>query len=260
MWNIMRAQNYQIKRDNLVIIGFLVCLVLPVIGIYLADIGADNMDGSLFTVAMFGIFPFTFLALSLILVTRICAWDMNDKTINYELLAGHSRIEVYFGRVLSALAWMFAGCILVSLIPILVFTAFKGWGHSLDMGEAVIRYAVMLLVLFRWACELMLLTFLLRNSHAALVLGFVIFDFGTIFSVIMESMEMKIDWQLASANLMNLSDVSNYRNIMIGDMQVTVYEAALGTSALMHSVAASIVVGIVCVAIGYAAFRRRDMA
>lgn len=256
----MRAQNYQIKRDYLVIIGFLVCLVLPVLGIYLADIGVDNMDGSLFTVAMFGIFPFTFLVLSLILVTRICAWDMNDKTINYELLAGHLRIEVYFGRVFSALAWTFVGCILVSLIPILIFTALKGWGHSLDMGEAVIRYAVMLLVLFRCVCELALLTFLLRNSHAALVLGFVISDFGTLFSVIMESMEIKIDWQLASANLINLSDVSNYRNIMIGDMQVTVYEAALGTSELIHSVVASIVVGIVCVAIGYAAFRRRDMA
>ncbi len=260
MWNIMKAQNYQIKRDNPVIIGFLFCLVLPVLGIYLADMGIENMDGSLFAVAMFGILPFIFLALSLILVTRICAWDMNDKTINYELLTGHSRMEVYFGRVFSALIWTMAGSILVSLIPVLIFTALNGWGHSLDAGEAVIRYAVMLLGLFRWVCELTLLTFLLRNSHAALVLGFVIFDFGTIFSVIMEEMEVKIDWQLASANLMNLSEVSNYRNIMIGDMQVTVYEAALGTSWIIHSVAASAVVGILCVAIGYASFRRHDMA
>lgn len=260
MWNIMKAQNYQIKRDNLVIIGFIVCLVLPVLGIYLADIGADNMNGSLFTVAMFGIFPIVFLILSLILVTRICGWDMNDKTINYELLAGHSRVEVYFGRVMSALVWTMVGCILVSLIPILLFTALEGWGHSLDMGEAVIRYGVMLLTLFRWSCELILLTFLLRNSHAALVLGFVLFDFGTIFSVIMEEMEKKIDWQLASANMMNLSDVSNYRNVIIGDMQVTVYEATLGTSELINSVIASIVVGIVCVAVGYGVFRRHDMA
>lgn len=260
MWNIMKAQNYQIKRDNLVIIGFLVCLVLPVLGIYLADIGVDNMDGSLFTVAMFGIFPFVFLLLSLILVTRICGWDMNDKTINYELLAGHSRTEVYFGRAMSSLLWTMVGCVLVSLIPILLFTAVKGWGHSLDIGDAVIRYGVMLLALFRWSCELTLLTFLLRNNYAAAVLGFVIFDFGTIFALIMEEMGQKVDWQLASANMMNLSDVSNYRNIMIGDMQVTVYEAMLGTSEIIYSVVASVVVGVICIAAGYIVFRRHDMA
>lgn len=261
MWNIMKAQNYQIKRDNLVICGFLVCLLLPVFGMYLDDAGLDGMDGGLFTVSMFGFFPFLLPLLSIIIVTRICGWDMNDKTINYELLSGHSRAQVYFGRAFLSLLWTMLGGILVTLLPILFVTVFKGWGNSLDFGDAAVRYAVMLFPGFRWACELILLTFLVRNSHAAAVLSFVLFEGGAIFSTVLEEMtDTKVDVQLVISNLIKLADVSNFREKLIGGNVVSVYEAVLDSKLMSDSVAISLAVGIICLLCGYEVFRRRDMS
>lgn len=260
MWNIMKSQNYQIKRDNLVIYAALLCLILPLFGLILDDAGFDRMDGSQFMVSMFGFLPFLLLIWSLVIVTRICGWDMNDKTINYELLSGHSRAQVYFGRVITGLIWAVCGAVLVSLLPVLLLTAVKGWGHSLDFGEAAVRYAVMLCPYFRWACEMILLTFLVRNSHAAIILGFVLFEAGIIFSAIVQELaDIKIDVQLACQNLMELSDVSNSRNVLIGKELVTVYEGAVAQELVTGSVFVSLAVGVACLLLGYAVFRKRDM-
>lgn len=257
----MKAQNYQIKRDNLIIYGFLVCLVLPIFGMLLDGSGFDGMDGGLFTVSMFGFFPFLFPLLSLIIITRICGWDMNDKTINYELLSGHSRVQVYFGRVFCGILWTMLGGIFVTLLPILFVTVFKGWGNSLDFGDAAARYVVMLCPNFRWACELILLTFLVRNSHVAAVLGFVLFETGGILSLVLQEMtDIAMDVQFTTSNLLELSDVSNFRDMLIGENVVSVYEAVLEPKLMTDSVVISLAVGIICLLFGYAVFRRRDMS
>lgn len=261
MWNIMKSQNYQIKRDNLTVYAALLCLVLPVFGLLLDDAGLDSMDGSLFTVSMFAFFPYLFIIWSLIVITRICGWDMNDKTINYELLSGHSRVVVYFGRVFTGLIWTMFGGIVVSLLPILLLTAVKGWGHSLDFGETAVRYAVMLCPYFRWACELILLTFLVKSSHAAAVLGFVLFEGSLILATVLQEMtDIDIDVQFATSNMLELSEVSNFRDMLIGENTVSVYEAALDSKLMTGSVVISLVVGIICLLLGYAVFRRRDMS
>ncbi|MDE5873976.1 MAG: ABC transporter permease subunit, partial [Lachnospiraceae bacterium] len=144
MWNIMKAQNYQIKGDNLIIYGLLFSLLLPVAGLLLDDTALDYMTGSVYAVSMFSFLPYIFMIISLIIVTRIIGWDMNDKTINYELLSGHSRAQVFFGRVIMSLVWTIIASVIVAVIPLVIFTIINGWGHSLKVSDFAIRFAVFL--------------------------------------------------------------------------------------------------------------------
>lgn len=93
MWNIMKSQNYQTRGDNLVIYGFLIAFVFPVLGLLMGgdSIIFEDLNGGMYLMISSSMFPFAAMIMSLITATRICGWDSTDKTINYEIMAGHSR-------------------------------------------------------------------------------------------------------------------------------------------------------------------------
>lgn len=262
MWNIIKAQNYQIKRDNLVVYGFLAGLIIPFLGMV---IGADGMDfdsmsGSEYMAESSGIFPIMLMLLALVLASRVCGWDSVDKTINYEIMAGHSRKEVYFGRICSTLMWTLTGGLLVMAVSLLFALAVFGWGNHMSLGALVLRIVTALFPLFRLSCEFMLLTFLLQNCYAGLVLGFVMFDVSLLTVIIYEGFTDRIlTVQLAASNLMKLFNFSNYSFEYINGEDTVVYAASLEPSMLIGSIVISLAVGVVCIVIGYIVFYRRDM-
>lgn len=260
MWNIMKAQSYQIKGDNLTIYGLLFSLLLPVAGLLLDDTALDYMTGSVYAVSMFSFLPFTFMIISLIIVTRIIGWDMNDKTINYELLSGHSRAQVFFGRLIMSLVWTIIASVIVAVIPLVIFTIINGWGHSLKVSDFAIRFAVFLCPYIRWICVVVFITTLAKNSNAGIIIGYMIFVFSMFASAIIEELlDVSLDSLLSSSNLLALSEVSNSRTQLIGDEMVTVYEGAIETSLINSSIIVSLVVGLVFILISYMIFKKKDM-
>lgn len=262
MWNVIKAQNYQIKRDNLVVYGFMAGLIFPFLGMVMqADVmDFDNMSGSEYMAMSSGIFPIILMILSLILASRVCGWDSTDKTINYEIMAGHSRKEVYFGRVCSTLLWTLTGGLILMVLSLLFALAVFGWGDHMSLGALVLRIVTALFPLFRLSCEFMLLTFLLQNCYMGMVLGLVAFDVSVLAVMIYEEFTDRIlTVQLASSNLMKLFDFSNYSFEYIDGEDVMVFAAALEPSMLVGSIAISLVAGTVCIAIGYIVFCRRDL-
>ncbi len=262
MWNIIKAQNYQIKRDNLVVYVFLAGLVFPFLGMVMGADGLDfgSISGSEYMAGASSIFPIILMLLALVLSSRICGWDSTDKTINYEIMAGHSRKEVYFGRVCSALMWTLAGGLLLMAVSLLFVLAVFGWGEHMSLGALVLRIVVALFPLFRLCCEFILLTFLLQDCYKGLVLGFVLFDVSILAVMIYEEFTDRIlTVQLASANLLELFNFSNYSSQYINGEDVIVYTASLEPSMLAGSIIISLAVGTACIAIGYIVFCRQDM-
>lgn len=260
MWNIMKAQSYQIKGDNLIIYGLLFSLVLPVVGPLLDDAGLEYMTGSMYTVSMFSFLPFVFMIISLIIVTRIMGWDMNDKTINYELLSGHSRAQVFFGRFIMSLVWTIIASVIVAVIPIAFFTIINGWGHSLKVSDFATRFSVILCPYIRWICEVVFITILVKNSNAGIVIGYMTFIVSFFVSAITEELlDINFDAVFACSNLMALSQISNARDHLIGNEMVTVYDGAIETSLRNGSIIVSLAVGAVFILISYMVFKKKDM-
>lgn len=107
MRNIIKALNYQTKTDNVTYYSLFVVLFLAVISFIDADL--SELTGSMYIAAM-GESYFALLPVFVILMlgVRILGWDYGDKTMNYEILSGHHRREVYFARVIVSHIWCIA--------------------------------------------------------------------------------------------------------------------------------------------------------
>ena len=202
-----------------------------------------------------------FAIVFVILAPRICGWDATDKTMNYEIMAGHSRKEVYFGRVIVCLIWSMVSGIVIMVLPVLVMTMINGWGENVNVYDVVIRYLLILFPMFRLICELILLTFLLRNCYVSMLVGWVFFDAALIGSMVyMELTEKQLTVQLAVSNLITLFGFDNYKLEYVGGEDIPVFSAGLSSSMILGTVFVSLLVGGICLAIGYVVFQKRDMS
>lgn len=261
MWNIMKALNYQAKRDNVIIIGFCLAIFIHLIA-FAGNISAapQDWDGSGAVVLCSEIYPILAGLLPLVIVCRICGWDFDDKTINYELLSGHSRNSVFSARVILSLLWGIIGTAAVIFLPIAGITMAGGWGYSLNAGDMLLRGLISLFPLFRIICVWILMTTLLRSSFKTLVLGYLLYVVTGLIMVIAEESFKPIHFATFTlSNLTKLLSLSNYSLVYINGEDVAVYHTALETSEIYGSVFVSLAVGMVCLALGWGIFYRRDM-
>lgn len=258
MWNIMKAQNYQTKRDNVVIYAFLAALLFFFLVVDYSSF--DELSGSLFFAGNGEVVQILCMIITLVLVCRICGWDLADKTVNYEVLSGHKRAEVYFGRVVIGLLWSVVSCMVLTAIPILVFSIIKGWGESLGFLTALTRYMLLIFPLFRLACEITLLTFLMNNCYAAMIIGWVLMELPMMGSLILEEFfGTHLTVHFATTNISALFRFDNYSTMEIGGEAVIVFKNTLEPSLVIGTIVVSLLVGGSCLAIGYLIFRKRDL-
>lgn len=261
MWNIMKAQNYQTRNDNLTVYLFGIGLLLPFAGMLLeSELDFGAMTGSM-AMAHIGDMLFVSIAVvALLLTTRICGWDQADKTMNYEVLSGHDRSEVFFGRVLVSLMWGEIGSMAVAVFPVLVCSVINGWGMNMKFSDIVLRYVLLLFPVFRLVCEFALLTFLLQNCYKAMLVGWVLFDFTIIGGLIYEEMTNKtLTLQFAGFNISYLIAGFNSKLEYINGEDVPIYVTAVGPSMAGGTIFISLLVGGGCLLIGYLFFRRQDI-
>ena len=130
MWNIIKAQNYQTRNDIVVIAALIFIGALSIISPYFngLNIPFSEITGSIYAVNSEKTF---LLFILLIVTTRVCGWDQSDKTINYEILAGHNRLAVYFGRIITSIIWVTVSCAVLLFGPLAVCTVINGWGYTL---------------------------------------------------------------------------------------------------------------------------------
>lgn len=261
MWNLMRAHNYQARRDNFVINAILIGLIMMV-GMMLLDapFSLSELSGDLCVVYGSQIW---FIALSMVIVLlmpRLLAWDMTDKTINYEVMTGYSRTKVYLSRAIVSILWSVGVTMLLLLGVIGFFTFLNGWGNHMDAANTMKRILLLVFPLFRFACEVLLLTMLLKNCYVSMVIGFVLNETSMVIAMICEDFFGKTKrLGLAMMTCMELLDFTNYKFVYIGGEDVAVYETAIESSYVMSSIGVSLLVGVICLGIGYIVFRKRDM-
>ena len=261
MWNLIKAQNYQIKGDNIILYALIYMLFMPT-GLTLVNAGfqIDRFSGGMLMAQMGAMFATELVMVLIIMVTRICGWDMNDKTINYEIMAGHSRGKIYFARVTVSMMWSLVCAVCTLLIPLGVFTLINGWGQNMNVSDLVIRAVLMLFVLFRLMGEVVLLTFLAGKGNTAVVAGFALFGASAFGQMLYQEFTGKtITLLTAYANLNYLFDFSNYKLEYIGGEDIPVFLTEISTSTVVSTILVSLLVGIECLEIGYRVFRKKDM-
>lgn len=259
MRNIIRAQNYQTRNDLIVIVSLILFGVVSVVSpqMNVIDVPFSEFTGSFYAVSSDKTF---LLYIILVVTTRVCGWDQSDKTINYELLAGHNRSAVYFGRIITSLIWAGAACAVLMFVPPVICLVINGWGYSADFSWVMIRYILAFLPIIRVTFEFALLTFLLRSSGYSLLLGCMIID-GVVLADSILNMESNIEitWHLGITNLVCVTGFPDSGYGYVNGEDVVVYESALGQSLIIGTIVASVLVGAACLAVGCVLFKKRDM-
>lgn len=259
MWNIIKAQNYQTRNDIVVIAALIFIGALSIISPYFngLNIPFSEITGSIYAVNSEKTF---LLFILLIVTTRVCGWDQSDKTINYEILAGHNRLAVYFGRIITSIIWVTVSCAVLLFGPLAVCTVINGWGYNADFNGVMLRYLLAFLPIIRVTCELALLTFILRRGGLSGIVGYLLID-GVVITDSILSMESNIEitWQFGVTNLMCLTGFPDFSYGYVNGEDIKVFETALDPSLIIGTAAASIIVGAACLIIGSVIFRKSNM-
>ncbi len=257
MRNIIKALNYQTRTDNVTYYSILFMIFLVAVTFLDADI--TKVTGGEYVAISgqaLGMFPSFFI---LILGIRICGWDYADKTMNYEILSGHHRREVYFARVIVTLVWCVALSFFFLVLPALICTIINGWGVNMDFSGMAIRYLLAIFPIIRIVCQCVMLTFLVKSAYVAWAAGFILTMLNSMTTMILEElMNIKLSWQTATTNLMKLFTFNQSIGYVNGE-DVTICHTELEPSMIIGTIGVSVAVSVICLAIGYAVFRKSDV-
>lgn len=255
MKNIIKSQLYQLIRDKFVIYPLILFpLLMLVMRIpFVSNIPEVYETGGCFF-ANYADFSSVFAPLFILIVTpQICGTDFLDKTNNYELMSGHSRGEVFFGRAILTVLISSIGAVIIMALPVIVETIINGWGTKVGIGDAVLRFVLLFLVFARLSCEFILITSFLKNPYAAMIIGWFSFMVYICYFYKYHS------FALAMVNMNILTTVDVWVTYGLGDTTNYIYDASLDGYTIFMTVAASLVIGAGSLIIGYAFFKKDDL-
>lgn len=254
MRNIIKALNYQTRTDNVTYYSILLAIFLTIFGMLDFDMtGSEYLALNGETISLLPVF------LILMLGVRILGWDYADKTMNYEILSGHHRREVYFARVIVAHIWCIAFCVGYMLIPVLVFTLINGWGVTMDFGGMALRFALAIFPMIRIVCQYVLLVFIVKSAYIAWAAGYLLSMFSMIIPMLFEElMQIKFTYQLANTNLTKLFTFNQSIGYVNGE-DVTICHTELEPSMIIGTIGVSVAVSVICIVLGYIIFKKSDV-
>lgn len=257
MLNIIKSQLYSIVRDIYTYIcGFYMLLmcVLTII-MTLEEMGNETVTGSLMFSCYCGNSIIFSLINLLIFTTRLSGWDFNDKTLNYEVLYGHKRSSVFWGRVLTAVTISMVTSVILTFAPVVAAYLMNGWGHIVPIREALIRSAILVLTMLKFSAILIFITVIVKNSWTAMILGFLTIMVEAIVSMFNSKFMTLLSVYVVS----EITAFENPKLDFIDGEDVMVFHDKLSSSFITQNILICSVMILASLLIGYLIFRKRDM-
>lgn len=263
MKQIMKAQLYQLRKTRLIgVIFILLCLIecTQMFGeLNFANggsAGATILTGDY--VAANGITVVTFaLMFAFVFTALVCGGDFMDKTTNYELMSGHERKDVYFGRAVISIIGGTVGTMLICAFPVLVGSMAGRWGDCVSFGSVFVRYLLSAFPIARMICEVVFLTFLVKNAYIVMTVGIMTALCGAMVPALFPEGAAAFLGLTGIAKLYDFSAWSTYT--LVGQRSIVVYDATLKAGELLPIVLASVVFGGMFLWMGYWFFKKDDL-
>ena len=131
MKQIVKSQIYELKSSRIL---YLILIILSFLQISLWW-GESSLESSKplcdYIAKNGGIFVSIALAFGICFTGFVFCNDFFDKTVNYEILNGHRRKDVYFSRAIISIIGGTAGTILILMIPLFVLQLFVPFGTGI---------------------------------------------------------------------------------------------------------------------------------
>lgn len=263
MFNVMKAQMYQLLRNNGTYYTFLAGLGVSLFQCFVLADGSysGQLEGSVWLFVIGSGMPVILPMLSLAFVAMICGGDMGDKTINYEMLTGTRRSHVFMGRAVVSLI-MSAACAFVTLaLPILVIWAVNGWGNFMTVSDVALRVGTVIFPVVRMTAFFIFAIFLFRSSVAAALFGYMTVMAELLMSALAEELlpDSALRSQLSVDLIEKVLIPNNIGIDYVDGKDVQVVKDLLEMSDVSTAAISGLAGTAVFLLIGYLVFRRQDM-
>ncbi|MGN1119817.1 MAG: hypothetical protein ACI4Q4_05625 [Oscillospiraceae bacterium] len=265
MLSVVKAQFYQMKKDIILPLIFFAVMILEaaICIVYSVDMitahnlnpnapypSADDIITALLpTASMFGsVFVISAAA-------AFCCSDFSDKTINYEIMTGHTRADSFFGRAIPAVAFGVVGFMALLLIPAAVLIAVFGWAEYISLGDLLLRMLLLGVIEGRLACEFVFISFIVKHRFAVMAGGYVL----TMAAFSMPFLSESTSQLLALTNMNLISRIDSWASFGLQGSINFVYEAAIDPQTALSTLLYSAVFAGAFLLLGYSYFKRDDI-
>lgn len=263
MKNIIKSQFYVLRKHKLIFItAFLLIALWASISFMVWDMNNYPANDSqyhtygseFFAITLSMIAPFS-LVFIFTAVPIMAGSDFSDKTTNYELMTGHMRWEIYFGRLIPCIIVGVVGWVIIvssgfALITILA----GGWGDKIPLSQAILRIAIMCLPVIRIICEMFVVTIIIKKPFFSVLLGWMVFILTNVV------MQYKGAAWFGISEIYALTYIDSWVTYGISDESSNfLYDATLPVNDIVITVIFSIVITAATLALGYYFFKKDDL-
>ncbi|MDO5155391.1 MAG: hypothetical protein Q4D51_05450 [Eubacteriales bacterium] len=261
MKNIMKMTIYEFFKKSLsrtiYICAFVsLCLILLVNHYFepdqtFLDILAGTDDGTFIVTSMI-----VSVAVMCVIVAQMCGSDFQDKTIHYDLMFGHSRKQVYFGRVFAGMLVGTIGTTVMIVVPFILACFLYKIDAGILWSGILVRAILLMIIIIRMACELILIIFLLKNVQMAGIiyigmLGGISYMCNTIGDV--------NAYMFGITNIEEVLTIVNWSTYTLHGKTVNVMQYMPAADMIFHTLVVNIVLGGICIMLGYFVFCKDDL-
>lgn len=259
MKEIMKVTIYDLKKIRTIRTTFLTvffCMVVLMLSYHFMEPEATlfemlDAQGAFLVVAVF-----VSIVTACLIAGIACGNGFKDKTIHYELLYGHSRKQVYFGRLIPGLALGILFSVIILVVPFCSVLFFVAPGEGVEWRGMFVRALLLEINTIRMCCEMILLVYLLRSVEIA---SLVYFGLVILVSFLEETVRGFNSWLFGISNIGNVLDWVVWRNYRLDHEIVKVYQYMPETEVIWKALLYSGSIGIICIVLGYGIFSRDDM-
>lgn len=259
MKSLLKSQLYQLRKSKLVWLIFAAVMLLQVAQLCgeWAYRGHEVPAGT-YVVTMGGQTIWTAIMFAIAFTGYVCGADFTDKTVNYELMSGHTRKQTYFGRAIISMVGGGLGSMLITAVPVVVSVIACGWGTDVKAGEVILRYVLSVLPILRLICEFIFLTYVTKNPYITMACGFLLYILG------MSLPELVGKTDSVLLGMTNISMFTHFESWMTYTLDNTVdmimvYGARLSAGDIAATIFASVIIGGLFLITGCLYFDRDDL-
>ena len=251
MSGLAKSVLYQLKREKLIYGVFLIAVI---IGILQALIGEGMEAESLSEfVPVIGssLYGFVYMFMG-VTVAKICGSDFGDKTFNYEIMAGHTRRNIYIVRAAVSIAVVCVASMLAANLPVFTVLLIKGFGTKLSLGSVILRQLLCFFPILRLTCFYIFLIFIVRNQYIVMGVSYFIF----MLSMILESLPSHV---LAITNISMLCTYQSYSTFSFSGDEYYIYDGSLSINTILLTIIISLALSVFWLISGYVFYKKDDL-
>lgn len=260
MLKIARSIFYGYGRQTIIKVVFVIMMLLMFSELFVfgqANVG-DMLTASEFAASYLSVLSTVAEMFIVVNTCWICTMDFGDKTANYEIMTGHTRLELYSARVFVSVITGVCGYYLLLILPVIAGCFIWGWGSCVHVSDMIFRWSMLIFPVVRIIIETAFFAFIVRKPSVVLIGGFIINEFFTIVPI---SSEMEYtSCILGTSNLARLTVIDAWTTYGLseGAMWLT-YDTMLPASYIISTIIAALIASVMFFCLGYTFFRYDDI-